>query len=172
MDTSAWFWLRPEEKYSYVPKQRTDKPERWSVFPGDNKILVSTYGRVKKDGRLLKQSNRNWYRVVHKHLVHRLVAITFIPNPDNLPIVNHINGDRSDNNIDNLEWITNKGNTDHAIYYLYGERLKKVRRVEDGEIFNSAGEAARVMGCCEATIRHACSTGKPGMFFHWEYIKQ
>ena len=51
--------------------------------------------------------NNNTYR---KFLIHRLVACAFIPNPDNLPEINHINADTSNNNINNLEWISSKDN--------------------------------------------------------------
>lgn len=52
--------------------------------------------------------------ITKTHFVHRLLAKAFIPNPDNLPQVNHISGDKLDNNIENLEWVSVSENVTHA----------------------------------------------------------
>lgn len=56
--------------------------------------------------------------------VHRAIATVFIPNPDNLPEVNHIDGNKANNCADNLEWISKKDNQQHACFTL-GKRIGK-----------------------------------------------
>lgn len=173
MEFYEWLWTRPDKQYKYKPKKKINKPEKWAEFPDDKTLLVSTYGRVKRNGKILKQSNSSGYKKAAGHGVHRLVAITFMPNPKGLPVVNHIDGDKTNNHIDNLEWMSFSDNAMHAHYFLHNTMAKtKVVRIEDGYVFKSISEAARVMGCSQATIHHAINTGKPGMFFHWKRLKE
>lgn len=86
---------------------------------------ISSWGRVRnKDGYILKPYvNQKGYirislqrgRKSIKRRVHRLVAQAFIPNPMNLPQVNHKDGNKQNNSYTNLEWITNSDNMRHAM---------------------------------------------------------
>lgn len=71
--------------------------------------------------------------VIKQYRVHRLLAIQFIPNPHNFPVINHINAIRSDNRLDNLEWTTMKGNAIHkyTIGYIQHDRKLTESQVED-----------------------------------------
>lgn len=93
-----------------------------------DRYLISNYGRVKnaKTGYIRKLSldRENGYQLVCLSLgsrgsqcyvkIHRAVAQTFIPNPNNLPQVNHIDGDKENNYVNNLEWVTSQENIIHA----------------------------------------------------------
>ncbi|CAB5212347.1 HNH nuclease [uncultured Caudovirales phage] len=85
----------------------------------DPNYIVYSDGRIYsvRRGIFLKTSIVRGYKKLDlygkAHSIHRLVAQAFIPNPNNLPKINHINGDKTDNRVENLEWCTVRHNTNH-----------------------------------------------------------
>lgn len=172
--------------------------EEWKPIEGYEGLYeVSNMGRVKslgndksrKDKILFQYENKSGYLYVtlckdnklRSFRVHRLVATAFIPNPNNLPTVNHINEIKNDNRLDNLEWMNMKQQINHgtciqrrAEKERNGVRSKQVYQYDKNhnliKIWQSTRECGRngykqgnVAACCRSELKHYKN-------YIWSYI--
>lgn len=126
--------------------------------------------------------------------IHKLVAQAFITNPKNLPVINHKDENKLNNQVDNLEWCTQKHNVNYSNKLHPGKiserntnnpkRSYKVLCIETGIIYPSASEAARQTGLSQGTISNVCRGARVkdsrGNYYtvqttggyHWKYVKE
>ena len=163
----------------------------WRKIPNRDNYSVSDSGNIRNDrtGRILKQSpSRTGYARVsisngtnrNPSIVfpHRVVAEVFIPNPNNLPQVNHLNSNRMDANKSNLEWVTPKQNSEHSIRSGRWDPLETSRKANKASIektskrvivktpemgvreFPSINSATRELGISRTTITRAINADR------------
>jgi hypothetical protein len=141
--------------------------EKWMLIEFNNMYAVSNTGKVKnvRTNQLLKQvlGNRGYLRVslinnkIKKtFLVHRLIAMSFLENTDNKPYINHLDGNKLNNRLDNLEWCTEKENDNHARSNGLKVQNKPIIAtcITDGTtiVFESLSEASRYFNCNKSYI--------------------
>lgn len=189
---------RPPKEVYHVPDE---EGEIWADIDGfEGQYQVSNHGRIKSCDRILPHKTYGTWHIKERllkqvitpygymstsfHLgegkmqtvrVHRMVAIAFIPNPMNLPQVNHIDGNKQNNHVSNLEWVTEQENTDHAWAHGLCDNVVKCKQVpvinlDTGERFDSIADAERTFGKSNGAISHVL-TGKVkhAYGYRWAY---
>lgn len=166
--------------------------EKWKLIQGINvRYLVSNYGKIlsqkKKKWNLLSQhiDKKGYYKVklslkngTKNFLVHRLVAELFIPNPNHLPQVNHIDGNKINNCKNNLEWCTNQDNQIHAIkngLKASGKKLPSSISLNQYSLemelikqWESINQCSKELGLNYGRLRKCLETHSPYANYFWE----
>lgn len=160
--------------------------EHGNVYSNE-KIIYKKYKKsgaiskiLKKRKKLSPSDNGTGYKMVnfvkngkrYAKYVHRLVAESFLENPSNLKEVNHKDGDKSNNDISNLEWVTHQENVLHCLRYIgrrANYRTKSVVCVETGKKYKSIKEASEKTSTNYTGISHCiCGISKTAGGMHWK----
>lgn len=158
-------------------KYETAKMEIFKPVEGFEDYLVSDEGRIyslkTKKFRKPTKTSKGYLQVnlsksgkVKRFLVHRLVAEAFIPNPLNLDTVDHINNIKTDNRVENLQWLSREDNVRKACN-------KKVFCLELNKVFDSTRAAERELGLWHQSISKCClGKQKTHGDYHFEFYNE
>ena len=172
--------------------------EEWRDIKGyEGYYQVSNLGRVKSLSRyvakgvrrmyvaeriLKTRKNKNGYLAVYPCKngrnvamdVHRIVGLVFIPNPNGYKDINHKDGDKENNRVENLEWVTRSQNIKHA-YKELGHRhvCRKVLCMENNIVYNSSVDAAKALNLNASAIRNnAAGRSKSTQGYHFRNLEK
>ena len=104
--------------------------KEWRPVKVNPNYFVSNSGdvwNVSRGKMMIPRDNGNGYKKVCNLYIHRIVGEAFIPNPEGKPEINHKNGDKADNRVENLEWVTHQENQQHMFTVLDTPERKKRR---------------------------------------------
>ena len=178
---------RSQKEVGLAGHVRTKPGEIWKPIDwidGAENYFVSSEGRVRKNNKLLTQSlNRDGYKICYINLkpkpVHRLVAIAFHPNPDNLEVVDHIDENKVNNKSSNLRWVTRQQNTEFAntnrkergekkAYSTY--QILAIDEEDNGTLYKNQADAQRGTGI-DARIISQIVRGYARCVKGWTFVK-
>ena len=156
-----------------------ESEEQWREIKGlENQYAISSKGRVRnlKNGKILGGTyNSHGYKQVDlkgkRHTVHRLVALAFIPNPQNLPEVDHVDERKDNNDVSNLRWVSKSENVRHSAH----QQSCRINQLTlDGELvktWDSIHQIERETGYAQGNIIQYCKGKKRSAYgFKWEYV--
>lgn len=164
-------------KWEYDNQLNYDENEIWKLYLHirKNNYYISNYGRIRNNNRILKSIDDNGYCGISIDkkftYIHILVAKLFIDNPTNYTIVNHKDGNKKYNHVDNLEWTDYSGNAKHSVEIGLRSNCKKVVNYNiNGKIlgiYTCPSSASRelkvnctsVNKCCKGTL-NSCGVDK------------
>lgn len=164
--------------WKYVEDYNPPTTEQWRSYPG-LKIDVSSFGRIRTKAMGITEGTlEGWYLTFNSKRVHRLVASAFpdlCPRPEGANIVNHKDGNKLNNKVENLEWVTQVGNVRHALNAGLTRTRRAVRQTNtNGETneYISISEAARQTGLSAGNISEVCrGKQKSAGGCSWAYIE-
>lgn len=161
----------------------------WKIISQNTNYSINEYGVIKNNttGAIKKpfKNSRNGYFYVDlwgnnkstKHPIHRLIAEAFIPNPENKPTIDHKDGNRENNAIDNLRWATySEQNSRFNTHGVRSEKIKVTNQNDDSEMnFESITDAADYFGVNISSISQMLKKGTFGKrgrtrYYKFEYL--
>lgn len=158
-----------EEAFGYKWKfdiQEENVNEEWKLYvkSNDNKYYVSNYGRVKNNDRLLKIGTSGGYNTVYldnkTQKCHIIVAKIFLPNSNNCPVVNHKDGNKLNNHVSNLEWVSIQENVQHSIENGLNPLHKKIINYDDNGtilgVYINCADAGRKLNVNKSSVHKCC----------------